>query len=174
MGGVPKGLLVAPGGETIVARWARLFDALGIATILVGRHPAYAACGMECIDDDAGASGPLAGLLALLEHARGRDGSAIAVACDMPYVSESLLVRLRDAAPAPIVAARSRGLWEPFFARYEPGAVLAVARLRAATGTMALQEILDACGAHELDVPSEQRPELRDWDTPADRGGTGV
>lgn len=173
MGGVAKGLLVAPGGETIIVRHARILEGLGIASVLVGAHAAYAACGLERIEDDPCASGPLGGLIALLEHARARPGeaSAIAVACDMPYVSDRLLARLRDAPPAPIVSARRSDFWEPFFARYEPGPVIAVARARAASGMTALQGLLDACAARALDLTPEERDELRDWDTPVDMAG---
>lgn len=172
MGGVAKGLLRAPGGETIVERWARLFGALEIRSVLVGAHPAYAECGIECIDDAPGARGPLGGLIALLEHAR--SGVAIAVACDMPYVSERVLARLRDAPPAPIVSPRRDRRWEPFFARYAAGIVLESARARAATGMTSLQGVMDACGARELDLTQEDWAELRDWDTPSDLGLAGV
>lgn len=172
MGGVAKGLLRAPGGETIIERWGRILGALDIPSVLVGAHPAYATCGIERLDDAPHIAGPLGGLIALLEHARA--GYAIAVACDMPYVSERALARLRDAPPASTVSARRDGRWEPFFARYEVAAVLETARARAATGMTALQGLMDACGAQELDVAPEDWAELRDWDTPGDLGSTGV
>src|SRR5437867_5470202 len=92
MGGRPKGLMLAPSGETIVARWQRMFDELGIASVLVGRHDAYMTLGIECLDDEPPGTGPIGGLVALLARAQGR--RAIAVACDMPFVSERLLEKL--------------------------------------------------------------------------------
>src|SRR5262245_26639960 len=92
MGGRPKGLLLAPSGETIVARWKRMFDALGVPSLLVGRHEAYTSLGIECLDDEPPGTGPIGGLVALLSRARGR--RVIAVACDMPFVSERLLEKL--------------------------------------------------------------------------------
>jgi molybdopterin-guanine dinucleotide biosynthesis protein A len=175
MGGAAKGLLAADGGksggtgDTIIERWARLFGDLGITCVLVGAHEAYAQSGILQIPDDASTEGPLAGLIALLEHA-GRAGSpsAIAVACDMPFVSAGLVRRLMDAPPATIVAARRDGRWEPFFARYDAASVLPVARTRAAERKMSLQGLLDACGATEMAIDPGEHHELRDWDSPED------
>jgi len=180
MGGAAKGLLDAGGGETILARWRRLFADLGVAPVLVGAHEAYASSGLEIVADDPSAEGPLAGLLALLAHAE-RSGAAavIAVACDMPRVSPALLRRLAEArsetaAPdAPIVAARRDGRWEPFFARYDAARVLPVARARAARGELALQGLLDACGAAPLALTDSEAAELCDWDTSEDVAGSG-
>lgn len=166
MGGKPKGLLVAPTGETIVARWRRMFHELGIPVVLVGESLAYGQCGLEHLDDDVAAKGPLAGLLALLEHAR--TGAAIAVASDMPNVSRSLVERLVNAPPASVIAASRRGRWEPFFARYEVPRVLPVARARAERGLDALQGLLDECGAAPLPLHADEELELDDWDSPED------
>lgn len=173
MGGVAKGLLVID-GETLVARWARLMGALDIAPVLVGEHPAYASSGLPHIDDAPDAEGPLAGILALLVHAqRGGSNTAVAVACDMPYVSLSLLRRLVEAPPARggVIAARRDGRWEPFLARYEADAVLPIAQARASRRELSLQGLLDACAAAELDLAASEHAELRDWDTAEDMDG---
>jgi len=177
MGGKAKGLLPGPGGEPIVSRWVRIFGQLGIAHVLVGEHPAYTSFGIPTIPDDVRAPGPVGGLLALLEHANvcSRGPShvihVVAVACDMPHVSETLVRKLIEAAPAPIVAPRAPregGFWEPFFARYDVGAVLPVARVWTAEKRPSLQGLLNACGASELPLDAEQLGELRDWDAPED------
>ena len=165
MGGKPKGLLRAPGGEPILERWRRIFGRLGLEHVLVGAHHAYASFGVA-LDDHPGAEGPLAGLLALLEHARG--SVVIAVACDMPYVSERLVARLVAAPPAAIVAPRRNGRWEPFFARYDAARVLPGARARAAQGKMALQGLLDSGETNELVLDPGESDQLHDWDTPED------
>lgn len=166
MGGVPKGLLVAPSGETIVDRWLRIFEGHGVPCILVGEHPAYGSCRVARVADDPRAEGPLGGLLALLAHAG--NGAAIAVACDMPHVSERLARRLVAAPPAPIVAARRGGRWEPFFARYDIEATLPAACRRAHEGMTGLQGLLDSCGASELIMGPDEHRELGDWDAPED------
>jgi hypothetical protein len=40
-GGIPKGLLRTHSGETLVARWTRLFSGLHVDTVLVGARDEY-------------------------------------------------------------------------------------------------------------------------------------
>jgi molybdopterin-guanine dinucleotide biosynthesis protein A len=164
MGGRPKGLLEAPGGGALVERWRRLFAGIGAEVVLVGANPAYAHLGMEALADAVEGVGPLGGLVALLERAG--DAYAIAVACDMPYVSPALVARLAHAPPATAVAPRSGKGWEPFFARYDARAALALASAHAAAGR-SMQSVLDARGT-ELALTDAERAELRDWDSPGD------
>jgi molybdopterin-guanine dinucleotide biosynthesis protein A len=168
MGGRPKGLLEVRPGLTLVDRWRTIFDALAIATVLVGEQPAYAHVGLPVLADEPEA-GPLGGLLALLAHAD--DRMAIAVACDMPFVSEALVGRLASlprTAAAPAIAGRRAGLWEPFFARYDAPLVLPVARGEAAAGRRTLKGLLAAVNAEELVLDDAEAAELDDWDTPED------
>jgi molybdopterin-guanine dinucleotide biosynthesis protein A len=179
MGGVAKGLLEAPGGrETLLDRWCRLLGEAGVDVVLVGRHPAYAsharAAALEVLDDDPPGVGPLGGLVALLRRAgdgtRGGDGRALAFACDMPFVSEALVARLLAAPQAPAVAPRSGSKWEPLCARYDAGRILPHALRHLAAGKHSLQGVLDDAGAVELPLGPGEAQQLRDWDTPEDRG----
>jgi len=168
MGGRPKGLLELTPGVTLVERWRALFERLEIPTVLVGEHAAYAHLGLPAIADEPHA-GPLGGLLALLGHAKGR--MAIAVACDMPFVSEALVRRLASLPRAPAVpafAARREGRWEPFFARYDAPIVRPIARVEAEAGRFTLKGLLDAVKAGELVLEDGEAEELDDWDTPED------
>ncbi len=169
MGGRPKGLLRAPDGETIVARWRGLLADAGAEVVLVGRGEAYAPLGLERVRDEPEGIGPLGGLVALLRRARG--GRAIAVACDMPHVSRALVGRLVDAPDAAAVAPEREGRWEPLFARYDAARVLPVAEALVASGRRALQALLDQAGATALGLTEGEARELRDWDTPQDAGG---
>jgi molybdenum cofactor guanylyltransferase len=172
MGGQPKGLLRAPsdasheGSQSLVGRWRTLFTALGLRAVLVGEHPAYAHEGMPFLADARPDLGPLGGLVALLRHAG--DGDAIAVACDMPFVSAALLSRLAGAPPCAVLAPRRHGRWEPFFARFDARAALSTAERHAAGGPRSLQALLDALGATELPLSEQEARELRDWDSPED------
>jgi molybdenum cofactor guanylyltransferase len=170
MGGQPKGLLRAPSGETLVERWKGIFAALAIPCVLVGERAkaAYASTGLELLGDERAEEnlGPLGGLLALLTYAGERN--AIAVACDMPFVSTELVRRLVSAPPASAVAARRDGRWEPFFARYDAPLVLPIAKAHASARLCSLQTLLDAVKSGELVMSATEHAELRDWDTPED------
>ena len=167
MGGAAKGLLQAPDGVTIIERWRVLLRAAGVAEIvLVGAHEAYASLGLERVEDVPGGAGPLGGVVALLRRAG--EGRALAVACDMPFVSLGLIERLVRAPDAPLVAPRLDGRWEPFCARYDAPRVLPVAERQMATDARSLQRLFDAAGASELPLAPGELAELRDWDTPED------
>jgi molybdopterin-guanine dinucleotide biosynthesis protein A len=94
MGGVQKGLLIAPDtGETLVARLLRLGREAGHEVVLLGAAELGAdAAGALQLADAAPGVGPLAGLQSLLGYAGSRD--ALCLACDMPFVSADLLARL--------------------------------------------------------------------------------
>jgi molybdopterin-guanine dinucleotide biosynthesis protein A len=170
MGGAPKGLLRLPGGETLVQRWRALLEAEGARVVLVGAGDAYRSLGLEILEDDPPGIGPIGGLVSLLHRAEG--GVGIAVACDMPFVTSALLGRLLAAAPAPVVAPRREGRWEPLFARYDSARVLPLARAHVAGGRRALHDLLYASGAVELPLTVDEAAQLRDWDSPADVTGS--
>ena len=169
MGGMAKGLLVSPGGETLIERWRAVLTEAGVGPVLlVGRHPAYAAvAGLEALDDEPPGIGPLGGLVALLRRAG--EGTALALACDMPFVSRELVERLVAAPPAPVVAPRREGRWEPLCARYDAPRVLPLAMRAAAGPRHGLGRVLDAAGAVELPLAPGEAAQLDDWDSPADR-----
>jgi molybdopterin-guanine dinucleotide biosynthesis protein A len=171
MGRCAKGMLEAPGGGTLLERWIGLLSGLGIERVLlVGRHQAYAGFGLEVIDDDPAGIGPMGGLAALLKRSGKGSGAsrALALACDMPFVSAGLLARLLAAPDAAVVAPRRGGRWEPLCARYEPERVLPVVARRIAAGAHALQPLLDEAGAVELPLELNDEDELQDWDAPKD------
>lgn len=123
MGGSPKGLILLPGGETILERTLRIAREAGLDVVLVGNLDAYDAVaaehGVTRVADAPDVQGPLAGLHALIENAG--DRAAIALACDMPFVTVALLHRLVSESPAaPVLAPRSADgqKWEPLCARY--------------------------------------------------------
>jgi molybdopterin-guanine dinucleotide biosynthesis protein A len=168
MGGEAKGLLLAPSGETIVARWQRMFASLGIPSVLVGKHAAYASLGIECLEDEPPQTGPIGGLVALLARARSR--RVVAVACDMPFVSGALLEKLVFHPSLACALAPKRGkLWEPLFSRFDGPEPLKVAQDHVGSGTRSLYGVLDALGAETIDLSDGELAELRDWDEPGDR-----
>ncbi len=167
MGGRPKGLLASPDGRRIVDRWAAILADLGVPFVLVGDARAYGHLAVEALADDPPGIGPLGGLVALLRRAG--PASALAFACDMPFVSPDLIERLR-AAPARglVVAPRRSGRWEPLCARYDSARVLPLAVSHALSGERSLQKLLDRSGAEALRLSPAEERELDDWDTPSD------
>jgi molybdopterin-guanine dinucleotide biosynthesis protein A len=161
--GRTKALLPSPEGGTLLARSVDVVRAIGGEPVLVGRRDDVPAI-VRVLDDAAPGRGPLGGLVALLDHAR---GPVIALACDMPFVTAPLLARLASAPPSTATAPRIEGRWEPLFARYDVSA-LPMARARLEAGALAMHGLLDALAATELEVTREERAQLTDWDEPAD------
>jgi molybdenum cofactor guanylyltransferase len=166
MGGFPKGLLRLDDGTTILERTLGLVHELGARVVLVGRKGAYPA-DLPSLPDPDGESGPLGGLVSLLEHAG--SGAVIALACDMPRLTGALLGRLAaHPSEAPVVAPKREGRWEPLFARYDARRAAPVARARLARRELALKGLLDALGADELPLLPGESMLLDDWDRPED------
>jgi molybdenum cofactor guanylyltransferase len=166
MGGLPKGLLRTSAGETLVERLHGLLVSVGAEVVLVGASDAYGALGLESVADEPRGVGPVGGLGGLLRRAAG--APTLALACDLPYVSATLLARLVSAPPAPVVAPKRDGRWEPLCARYDPARVLPVIERLLAARRHALQAVLDEAGAVALPLSDGEAMELRDWDVPSD------
>jgi molybdopterin-guanine dinucleotide biosynthesis protein A len=164
MGGIAKGLLRTGEGTTIVERWRALLEPLGLRVVLVGAAGDYSGLGLEIVADQPAGIGPLGGLLGLLRRAD--QARALAVACDMPFVSGELVGRLlTESEDAPILAPRRDGRWEPLCARYDASRVLAPALALARTHEHSLQRLLRDAGAVELTLEPREVAQLRDWDT---------
>lgn len=164
--GEPKGLLVVDGAR-LIDRTVALLDALQIEVVLVGERREYADLPRAVIRDEPREIGPLGGLIGLLRHAGPR--RAIAVACDLPYLSATLVERLVTApGSGAVLAPRRAERWEPLFARYDSCRVLPVAESRAQGGQWSLQGLLDDVETACLPLSSDEQRQLDDWDTPDD------
>lgn len=180
MGGVAKGLLRAPGGETtLIERTAALVsrhlynDPTDGEVVLVGEHPAYAAKPWRSLPDHPPGIGPLGGLIALLEEAARLDQHALAIACDLPYLTGGIIERIAsERASAVALAPKFEGWWQPLFARYQPEVVLDVARQVERGGRRSLQAVLSDLGpaAEVFELAPDLQDLLDDWDTPEDMG----
>lgn len=173
MGGQPKGLLPAPGGsETLLARALRIAaEALPDAPrVLVGDASPYAGFGCPTLADDPANIGPLGGLRALLLEARRLQTShAIALSCDLPHFSPSLLLRLVAEAPEALaLAPRDEDRWQPFFARYATEPALGAVEQALSAGDRSLQRVLQRLPPTELVLSPAEHAELTDWDSPED------
>jgi molybdenum cofactor guanylyltransferase len=172
MGGQPKGLLPAPGGqERIVPRLLRLAEETlpGAVQVLVGTHDAYAELGVPMLGDALPGAGPVAGLVSLLRHASvvGRR-EALLLACDLPHLTAELLLGLARYEFAGLaLAPRIDGRFQPLFARYGVEA-LSLAEQALLGPDRSFQALLRSLNASVFPLtPAEERA-LVDWDEPGD------
>jgi len=169
MGGRDKSRMTAPDtGETLAARTVRLGSELGMECALVGGVPLP---GVAHLRDEPEGVGPIGGLCALLAHARER--SALALACDLPHVTQALLRRLASEKPdATVLCPRdpTTGKWQPLFARYDSPRVLPAFRAAIENGTRSMQTVFRSLDVAELTLSPEERAALIDWDAPTDLG----
>ncbi len=193
MGGVDKGNLKAPSSsQTLVERLVGLAQkaAPSAELVLVGRSPAYDHLGLLALADRPSNVGPLGGLNALLSYAEQRSlEHAVALACDLPYVSQALLERLIGPDPklkgsgrAPnqgaqypaAVAPSIDGVYHPLFARYRTAPARRAAEAALQSGERALYRVLQRLEP-EVTLLALSEPELQllsDWDRPADLLGS--
>lgn len=177
MGGVAKGLLPAPDGGTLIERLLRIIESSaresGVAApvVLVGSSEPYAELKLPTIADEPGGIGPLGGLSALLARARDEArGAALALSCDLPFVTPRLVSRLMTEAPdAPALAPRVQTMWSPLTARYSVAA-LPVILEAISEGQHSLQGVFARLGTacRELLLNETERSALLDWDSPED------
>lgn len=167
MGGRPKGLLRDPEtGQTLVARLAALIAQRGLPCVLVGQRPEYAALGMPMLADCPAGIGPLGGLAALL---RAAPHSALALACDLPYLKATLLDRLlwADLGGCDVVAPARQGRWEPLCAHYKAAALPSLEQALS-VGERSFQRLFLRLRVVALPLDDLEQHELDDWDEPLD------
>ncbi|MFH0908068.1 MAG: NTP transferase domain-containing protein [bacterium] len=101
------------------------FELLGrhCASVFVSTRPGLPRPGFPVIEDTVENIGPMAGILAALEHERAAPW--LVLACDLPYMDDATLAFLiahrNPARMATAFLSRHDGLPEPLCAIYEPG-----------------------------------------------------
>ena len=182
MGGVAKGLLRTRDGRTVIDRTVAVARLVSSRVMLVGQSDGYAldlprladrvadhpsSSGRGAGGDGWVPPGPLAGLCSLLQYTEA--GDAIALACDMPFLTADLLGRLASYEPGrAAVAPKREGRWEPFFARFDAALALPIVKRRLSERALALQGLLDELEARELPLLPGEPTLLSDWDRPED------
>ncbi len=180
MGGFPKGNLQRD-GRTLLDRTldvcARALAQLApegvtLPICLVGESSAYApATLVSRLADHPPGRGPMGGLRALLHEAARHDRPALALACDLPFLTPELIGRaILESPSAASLAPRQQGRWQPLFARYDHRAVLPVIERALQSDRTSLQTLFDSLGTHavELYLSEAEHSALRDWDRPND------
>jgi molybdopterin-guanine dinucleotide biosynthesis protein A len=172
-GGVAKGNLKLPGGVRLVERLSSVCNSVlpDAPLVLVGQHAEYHRLALPALRDTPEGIGPLGGLRSLLDFAAERRcAGAIALACDLPYVTPELLRRIADEVPSALaLAPRDGGLFYPLTARYSVRALPAVIDAVLAR-EHSLQKLFARLGdgAGSLSLNDAERLALRDWDSPED------
>lgn len=174
MGGLAKGLLKAPASsETLVQRLLRLCigSAPGSTVYLVGQSPLYAPLGLTQLADEPREVGPIGGLRSFLSRAQA-DGAqrALALACDLPFIDQTMLRRLSAPLTSAARVPNMDGRFQPLAATYAPIPVLAAIDRALAAKQHALMKVLAELGSNieQLEVDEQHALTLRDWDTPDD------
>lgn len=116
--GRDKGLVLLHGRPLVRHLLDRVAD-LGDEVLITTNQPAdYAFLGIRLVSDEAPGAGALSGLRTALRAAHGN--KVLVLACDMPFVSRPLLIRLIELAPqADVVIPRPGGEYEPMHAIYD-------------------------------------------------------
>ena len=179
MGGVAKANLIFQ-GRTVLERTLEccsaatrsVFGAKAAARIwLVGESSAYLASGVSRIADDPSGVGPMGGLRAFLRMLA-PDTPALAIAGDLPFLDQELIVRLMSEATgvAALAPREADGRWQPLFARYLPGPVLPEIDAALYGGKTSLQHLFARLGqrAVPLELSGTEQRCLQDWDRPSD------
>jgi molybdenum cofactor guanylyltransferase len=133
-----------------------------------GQEPPDGIADIDILRDAPGAEGPLAGILAALAHEP--RAAWLVLACDLPFVTSSLLEGLASAwrgQPFFAYASASEGLPEPLCAIYGPEA-LPILRRHAAAGRFCPRRIMIDERAHLLPLPGNASGALANINTPGD------
>jgi molybdenum cofactor guanylyltransferase len=114
--GVNKGTLVV-GSAAIVDRQLDALREVSHDIFVIGRDdPAWTSRGLRVIADEMPGAGPLGGIYTAILHSP--SNRTLVVACDMPFVSASLLRRLAAVGDADVVIPRHARGYEPLCAIY--------------------------------------------------------
>lgn len=159
MGGLDKGLQSLEGVPLARRALERLKPQVAALLVSANRNrDLYAGFGAPVVADSLpGFAGPLAGLLAGMEHAR--TGFVASVPCDTPDFPDDLVARLREAvaAGAPAASALAAGRSHPVFCLV-PRALAAGLRTYLEGGGRRVQEWLHGVGAVEVDFGEDPVP----------------
>lgn len=169
LGGVAKGLLRLPNGETIVEHLiAQVRVAAPNAALwLLGDRPEYRGLPLPSLGDDPPEVGPLGGLHALLEQPY---EEVVLIGGDLPHLTASLIGRLLAVELKDAVAAKTGTppRWEPMLSRYRVSTTLPVVKEHLRVGALGLFALLNRLNAAALVLSADEARELSDWDTPED------
>ena len=135
------------GGEPLIQRVLRPLIALFDDVFVVANDASLSSFGVP-VWPDALPGGPLGGVLTALEHAERRQ--CLVVACDMPFLSPTLIRYMTEVADGvAIVAPRDDRGWHPLHAIYPRTAAPAIAA-RIAEERLAIHPLFEVLAMREI------------------------
>ena len=173
MGGADKALLALAGRPLIGHVIECLHPQCGSLAINANGDPArFSAFGLPVIPDDVpDRPGPLAGILALLDHAAAAGGTGVlTVAADMPFLPGDLLARLREARDreGAHIARASSGDNDHHVVALWPVALRGELQLALAGGVRRMSDVLGRHRVARVVWPTEPVDPFFNLNTPAD------
>lgn len=155
-------------GEMLLARTARIAQETGCRVLVVGRERSEDWPQPETLflPDTLPGQGPLGGLATALQYTEASGERVLALACDLPQLSQEAFRWLLSQDMGPHgVAVRNGEQWEPLFSLYTPR-VLPLIRRQLDTGRRALQALLTLGDFCTVVLPPEFTPVLKNVNTP--------
>ncbi len=160
------------GGETLLARTARVAEEAGLDLRVVGRARPddWSRAGVLFVPDDVPGLGPLGALTTAL---RGAAEPILALACDLPLLDAEALRWLAGLTPG----RHGLAVWrdeevEPLFSVYAP-ACLPLAAARLAEGRRSLRGLIDAGEFARAEAPEWVAVRLVNVNTSEEWAGVG-
>lgn len=150
--GTDKALLRL-GNDTLLEHGIHTLEtAVRDVVIAGGEADRYAIAGIPCLADAIADCGPLGGVLAALESSEAP--AVLVLACDLPFITPSLMRMLLVTDPAaPIVIPRSGSVVQPLCGRYGTSLRIAL-RSFLLQGGRQVMEFVSTCQHAYLDIES--------------------
>ena len=149
MGGVAKGNILI-NGQRIIERTLGILTAVCERQYLLGDPYRYGHLTTASIADPAGCSGPLAGIAALLQHAR---GDILIVACDLPNLTLNVLRTLIQNRSDTPIAYRTPTQKHPLVSCWGYSDLHAV--MKGAKSGASVRSIFETLNGRWFDCPTE-------------------
>ncbi len=157
-------------GETLLHRSARLAATLGVPVLVIGREAPidWDLPAVRFLADDHPGFGPLGGIATALH---GTGGATLAIACDLPRLTDAALRWMADAwarspAISGLVPTRDEQV-EPLFAVYAD-AVLPLIDRELSVGRRACHALIASAGFARIAIPAAHQAALINCNTPED------
>lgn len=163
--------LIEVEGVSLLERAIELLRPHAREVLVIGDPAKYAPAHATVIPDDLPGKGPVGGLVTALKHAR--YVRTLVLACDLPHISDRLLIHLKNRLVGEVdaVVPRHAGLLEPLAAAYHRHAIDAFL-MNIQQGKLRMSEALDRVntGYFDLEPGTEGWPKelFKNLNAPAD------